>query len=813
MGRQFNASNMRLAPALVSYYTKILRALTFSTAPTRPERARSFLATSPVKYLSSILGGNASSTSVNELSTSAKSLRPPLINIANLSPPMLSRSNSSRVETLSLNGSVRTRDGMAAEEDRPENPLVRLEETFTGYVAALQARKGDFVGRLLQNRAGADELAINEVYNKLFSNPFDWEHVINFAPEVIFAAFEKFTRIAWGEQIGPIMAIKTLDALQERASRNVPGGFADFVNYLFQDMAPQNRRAFTALIKLLADLLDGCGNDGDRGQLTLAFAELLVTEGVPHNYMNLLDRLVDDCDRIFDEVPMVSSFQLHASPFDSITSNSRSHKSATGSLTSNTSSLRRKLGFDNLLRQNSKNDTDRPSMWRSLSKHRNPAAGESSSLSKASVGRSRSIDANMHTAPNKLRRPQSRDRPPVAGAFDDSSRPNSSHNRPNSSQRLETIGEPDVEPPAEKHGRSKRRSSLSDLRTLMGAATIHDEDDAMPMPTPLPTAPLPEAPLPTAPLFTVPSYSKPVKEPPTPLRLTKQTSEKLNVATPSRVSALLSPSRIPISPMTSTMQSPRQKENISEALHKIMASPPPSAAPTESTYPRPRRPHAKTLSTSHIPLLRPARSAPMAEAEGRPQTSSGRPQTSAGLQHSPSKSSHQRLRLQSPTKLRERLNGEKQALEDVDASLKSELSRIADDMARLNGGAELRKIQASLKAIEERIPKVIGELDEKFWSIEKAMDTTMKTNEAKVKAIDQLYREAMVENEMQFEKFHSELGKIVKAIKGKPGRESQEELVAKIKEQSEEIARQKKDNARLKRENVSLRALLKGGEE
>lgn len=123
-----------------------------------------------------------------------------------------------------------------------------------------------------------DELTVNDLYNRLIESPFDYEAGSDLGTEVIFVAFENFLRMAWTDQMGPVMTMQALDTLQERANKRVPGNFADFVNYLFKEMAPQNRRAFTALIKLLADLLDGCGNDSDRGALTLAFAELLVTD-------------------------------------------------------------------------------------------------------------------------------------------------------------------------------------------------------------------------------------------------------------------------------------------------------------------------------------------------------------------------------------------------------------------------------------------------------------------------------------------------------------------------------------------------------
>ena len=82
-------------------------------------------------------------------------------------------------------------------------------------------------------------------------------------------------------------------------------------------MSPQNSRAFASTIKLLSEyiipqdsfllpaknyvsLLDASGNDGDRGALIASFADALVLDGNPHDYITLLDRLVDDYDSLFD---------------------------------------------------------------------------------------------------------------------------------------------------------------------------------------------------------------------------------------------------------------------------------------------------------------------------------------------------------------------------------------------------------------------------------------------------------------------------------------------------------------------------------
>lgn len=742
LSAQFNVSNMSLAPALVSYHTKALKSMNLSGV--MREKSRSFLASSPVKLLSNLWSSGG--TTAEPPSPTKQSRSSPAPSPGLLPAPPLPRTNSQH----SIFGSNRDKDRIPLDDGRPENPLVRLEQTFTGYVAALQSRKGSIVGRMLMNRSAVDELAVNDLYNRLMESPYDLDATAELTADVIFVAFEKFLGIAWAERMGPIMTIQTLDTLQARANKKVPGDFADFVNYMFSDMAPQNRRAFTALIKLLADLLDGCGNDGDRGALTLAFAEMLASDGTAHNYINLLDRLVEDCDRIFEEVGFNPSVHLGHSPYESLTATSRGGKSHNGSVTSNTSSMRRKFGLDSLLRQNSK-DSGHGSVWRTLSKHNRNALsvdiGHTSSL-KGSPGRNKSIDMGHGSTPGRLRRPGSRDRPPVAGIFEETPRPSSSHRL---ESKLETIGEPDVlaTPPA-KTLRRKRRSSLSDLRSLMEATSIEDPTTLMP------------------------------------LDVNQQTSEKFN-STSRRQSP---PSRIPVTPSSQGLLSPRQKENFSDTLKG-------PGSGSESLGKR--RGHAKTLSTSNIPTLR------RPVILGEP-ASPGRPLSS------PTKTGSQKLRLQSPQRLRERLQTEKQAADEVDASLRTELSRITEDMARVNGmaggapAADLDQLWSSVQALEERVPAAVRDMAERHVSVQRDMEATLRTSEAKVKAVDQLYKEAMAENELLYEKFNAELGKIVKAVKGK----DREELVGKVREQSEETARVKRENARLRREMASLRAAMKG---
>ncbi len=206
-------------------------------------------------------------------------------------------------------------------------------------------------------------------------------------------------------------------------------------------------------------------------------------------------------------------------------------------------------------------------------------------MSKASASRSRSVDLTAQAAaPNKLRRPGSRDRPPVAGVFDEIQQ------RPSSSHRLETIGEPETEEAASKSLKKKRRSSLSDLKSLMAQATLEDHTPLMP------------------------------------LNADKQTAEKFNSSP-----RVHHPSKIPVSPQSysQSIRSPRQKENSNDPF---------SPKPLSSEAPKPfERGHSKTLSTSQIPTLKPVRRASNAESPPGPLPAQARvlalPRNSACSRH------------------------------------------------------------------------------------------------------------------------------------------------------------------------------------
>lgn len=793
---QYFPGNPSLTDALISKYVAIVKALRIEAGrdeekPTRPS--------SPVKMLSSFLSGGSASSNLP-----SKNPRTPLIGSIPAITPAISRTNSHNRPAST--GEIKSGARPGSSDNRASNPLVRLEETFIGYVAALHSRKGNIGGKVLRGRGSANELDVNALYNTFIENPFDTRTSSEMPIDVLFSAFEKFLRIAWKEQVGPVVTLQTLQTLQEQNERLFPGDFAEFIRLQFADMAPQNRRAFVGIIRLLTELLEACSDDGDRGALTAAFAELLVPEGDSHDFINLLDRMVQDSDRLFEDIRPGSSTGSSTPLYGSISSHS-ARSLNTGSLTSNASSIRKRFGFDTLLRQNSKTDSDsRPSVWRTLSKNRNVATGEpisSSYTNKGSRSRSRTIDMDHRMEPG---RPLSRDRPTLLSAIDFDERPSSSQG---TSNRLSTIG---ASPPVEtlattKALKHKRRSSLSDLKTLMASATLDSPAtplaDYKTLPKPVVTNSPPTTPSPTKPF---PNRSILLDSPK--LRDSPKTKESIMNRT---IKYQGDSPRLKENPTLQNVGSLTERPSIMSddtvVVKDLWSTGRPSA-------------HKATASLSNIPTLKGA-----LRERAPTQVSTTRPRASTLA--SASKPSPQKLRLQSPQKLRERLQNEAKAINAAESSLQSELSKIGEEMASLFGpsgvsrsnstnhfsshSTDLQALSANMKALEFKSAFVIKELTDRNETIQKDMEKTLLASEAKVKGLDQLYKESSAENELLYEKFNGELTKIVKALKGK-GKEEKEELVTKLKDASEDAARLKKDNARLKREMVTLRSLLKAQE-
>lgn len=678
-------------------------------------------------------------------------------------------------------------------------PLALLEDTFAAYAVALRSRSGNIVGTILRSRASADELAVNELYNTLLEEPGRLQVAAEASIDVLFAAFEKFLKRAWREGMGQLLPTNILQSMQSAFDAGKPVMFKQQVRRSLENMSPQNNRAFAATIKLLLDLLDASGNDGDRGALMASFAEALIFDSHPHDYIMLLDRLVDDYDSLFDETFTGVSEGDMKSTTGSLT---RTRSFNTGSISSNASSLRKKFGFGTLTRENSKNESESKvsSIWRTLSKNaKSPGDSHSqpASLSKASgpsLVRSRSTDIDQRMLPPL--RPVSRDRPATSGSMsqeESRSRPGSSHL---TTSTLSSIGEntptkPTVLP------RKKRRSSLSDILSL--------KPDPATAWSPLqPRRPIKGK---NASAETPPLTPSPVKQSP---------SQQNN--------------RHPLaSGLPKYAGSPQRKENSPIREN----SPPKSNSPVV-----PRTTNAKTavkykseevVITSYSPQKR------QASRTGIPTPNRGLsecPWPPNGNNTPPKKvgSSPQKLRMQSPQKIRERISQEQKTLARSDHSFQAEMNKIGEELATYKlhrsptkprstipatqstnrstpNTPTLDSLGSQLSTLSQKLSDFTTSQSASLSSLSADVESSLLVSERKLRKLDELYREANAENEALYERFNDELGKILgKVRKG----EGIEEMKNKMKEAQDEAVRLKKENARLKREAVGLRSMMKG---
>jgi hypothetical protein len=181
--------------------------------------------------------------------------------------------------------------------------------------------------------------------------------------------------------------------------------------------------------------------------------------------------------------------------------------------------------------------------------------------------------------------------------------------------------------------------------------------------------------------------------------------------------------------------------------------------------------------------------------------------------------------MQSPQKLRERLQAEQQAITAAQISLQDELQSIGDELratpSRMgsvrvgvssvssnNNKTSTPDLTHRVVALEAQIPHLTSTVETRLAGIAADVTSSLAVSEAKCKSLDALYREANGENEALYGRFNDELGKILKAVRGGEG---VEELKRLLRESQEEVASLKREGMRLKRENVGLRAQIRDG--
>jgi hypothetical protein len=739
-----------------------LRIITTDMVDGSKERSRP---PSPVKLLANIFGGSGrESPRKNHQATLS------LGDIPQLTPMIRRKSDDGSIRSESTNVT-----------HAASNAIDKLQETLSSYVLALHARKGNIVGKVLRARAIADELMVNELYNGLLEDPDNYQFAAQVPVDVLFAAFEKFMKVAWQDKMGSLFTIEVWHAIQAKLDSYQVGEFEETFRLKLNDMSPQNQRALKSIIKLLVDLLEGTGNDGDRGILTASFAEVLVPDGNAHSFVSFLDRLVDDIDPLL----LQRTYAGHG-----LSPDGHQKASNTGSITSNTSSLRKKFGL--LARMGSKSqskdeaEAESVSVWRTLSKSKHGNDSQASSLSKASSLHRKNSTDSITLAGQTPKRPNSRDRPTVLGAFPfENSRP------------LSTIGEGQ----GAERPRKKRRSSLSDLTALHSSAN-------------------------NTPSFVTPR---------SPTRLDSSPVAKESPRTPSPTKLSFIPQPSPSYPTgTGRPSSPNRRENSPVRIVLKATSPPklkPSApSPDEVTINNgsPRR--RLTNNGSAIPTLR---QTPNVLSE-RP--TSGNARKLPALPVSPEKGSSVekvaplnltagKLRMQSPQKIRERLTAEQRAVENVENALQADMLKLNDDIMALprpkssghgnespsrNKNAPsspaTKALEVKLATIATKHATLLSSIKTRLDSLASDLSSSLQVSEQRARSLDELYREANAENEALYSRFNDELSRILVAVRSGDGHK---EGVRRSKEVEEENAKLRRENGRLRREVVGLKAQLK----
>lgn len=109
-----------------------------------------------------------------------------------------------------------------------------------------------------------------------------------------------------------------------------------------------------------------------------------------------------------------------------------------------------------------------------------------------------------------------------------------------------------------------------------------------------------------------------------------------------------------------------------------------------------------------------------------------------------------------------------------------------------------------LQNLENKFTTFSTEMSDRTAALQKDLESSLIVSEKRAKKLDELYREASAENEALYEKFNTELGKVVKDVRAGNGEDT---LQTQLREALEELGRVKKENLRLKREVGGLKAV------
>jgi hypothetical protein len=177
--------------------------------------------------------------------------------------------------------------------------------------------------------------------------------------------------------------------------------------------------------------------------------------------------------------------------------------------------------------------------------------------------------------------------------------------------------------------------------------------------------------------------------------------------------------------------------------------------------------------------------------------------------------------MQSPQKLRERLQTQQRDIDSASLDLQNELSAIGHELNARSiprlanqssappstpGPSKSGTLESRMASFEKHLKSTLDGLSTRTSTIAQDVNTSLQVSEARVKHLDQLYRESNAENEVLYAKFNEEIEKATaSARKGK----ADDEILRRFKASEEEAARLRKENARLKREVAGLKAQIR----
>lgn len=735
---------------------------------------------SPVKAVASLFGSTRDSKPLPAPPPAAGIFS----DIANLRPSLHNRTKSEAAythieRTPSKARLVRDSNGGSSKL----SPLA-LEQTFDSYVLALHARKGNVVGRNVTNRKFADEALVNELYNVLLDEPQNaiaHEQAAQSQVDVLFAAFEKFLHNAWDEQMGALIPRAVLIELQSKADTLSPGDYEEFLQQTIGELAPQNQRALIALIGVLIDLMEGTPNDGDRGALMMAVTEMIVHEKNAHDYMSIFDRLVEDYDTIAQPGPSSG----RTTPINGSMASAAVRSTNTGSLSSKASSFGRRFGRGILNRQNSKTGETGSMLgsfrgWSRTAKSPGPVAeGQQQSV----LDRARSVDL-YHRSANSSR-PGSRDRPQFLSAFD----PSSSSPRPQSGHSVEPLAKPKADGLLATP-RSKRRSSLSDITTL-----------------PAPNM----SPLNWTPSAVAWSNKKDRSDFHTASRsLAAGTQNDAAKARPASIAILASEESLDrVEPLRLHNRTLNRDEDAFFSTAR--------ASPTKA---------AKHVTKVTL-LDQGEASAPMPVPRGilseRP-ASGNTPPPARSTSNAEEGDETRKPRTLNP--LKQHLESQQEAIAGVKSGLKGELAKLGEDFSALGWVSSSRNgpvahealsplkeqklmtnIGTRLKALETKIPYMIGNLERSLATLEADMSASLKGSERRIRMLENELRDTNAVNEELFKSTQEELTKIFKRVKAGDGLEAIKDSLSSSQQEAEQL---RAENLTMKKELAQLRERMAG---